>query len=92
MTTLLTIIQIILTIYGYLLIATALLTWIPDVGETHLGHFLTRLTEPYLALFRRFIPGLRIGSVMLDLSFIVAVVVYFFLQDGVVSILSMVLQ
>lgn len=89
MNTLLNVIQIILTVYGYLLIATAVMSWVPDLAETQLGSFLHRLTEPYLGLFRRFIPPLRLGGVLLDVSFIVAVVLYFFLQDGVLTVLSM---
>jgi YggT family protein len=76
-----------LSVYGYILIAAAVITWIPDLVETQLGQILIRLTEPYLRWFRR-IPTLQFGGVGLDLSFIVAVVVYFFVEQRVAHILS----
>jgi len=81
-----------LVAYGYVLIATAIISWIPDLAGTQLGRILTRITEPYLRLFRRFIPPLRLGAVMLDLSFIVAVIVYFFIREGIMSVLFTVLS
>lgn len=92
MAILLSVIQAVLTIYGYVLIATAVMSWVPDLAQTRVGSFLYGVTEPYLGLFRRFIPPLRLGSVAIDLSFIVAVVVYFFLQYGVLSVLSSLLR
>ncbi|WP_067931553.1 YggT family protein [Alicyclobacillus kakegawensis] len=86
-TYILNLIYILLEIYGYLLIAAALMTWIPNLGDTPIGQLLTRLTEPYLGIFRRFIPPLPFGGIRLDLSFLVAIVVYFFLENMVISIL-----
>lgn len=81
-----------LVAYGYILIATAIISWIPDLAGTQLGRILARITEPYLRLFRRFIPPLRLGVVMLDLSFIIAVIVYFFIREGIMSVLFNVLS
>jgi len=74
---LLNVVQFILYAYGYLLIATAVLSWVPDLVQTQLGQLLFTLSEPYLALFRRFLRPVRIGGAMLDLSFVIGVVVYF---------------
>jgi YggT family protein len=87
-TYILNLIYIVLEIYGYLLIAAALMTWLPELMETPVGQILMRLTEPYLGLFRRFIPSLPLGGIRLDLSFLVAIIVYFFLENLVMSILS----
>jgi YggT family protein len=83
----LNIIQIILQVYGYLLIAAAVMSWIPDLTETQIGRLLIRLTDPYLSLFRRFIPPLPLGGIALDIAFIVAVVVYFFVEQEVLHVL-----
>ncbi len=86
-TVLLNIIEVILALYGYILIAVAIISWIPDLESTQVGHWLHRLTEPYLAVFRRIIPPLRVGGIMLDLSYIVALVAYFFIRQGVLAVL-----
>lgn len=85
------IVQAVLTVFWYLLIATAVISWIPDLAETHLGQLLTRLTDPYLGLFRRYIPGLQLGGVVLDLSYLVAIVVYYFVEHGVLTVLDLII-
>lgn len=70
-------IHTVLEIYGYLLIAAAIVTWIPDLTHTQVGYVLRRLTDPYLNLFRRFIPTINLGGMGLDLGFFVGVIVYF---------------
>lgn len=89
---LLNVVQTILSIYWYILIAAAVITWVPDLMDTQLGHLLTRITDPYLGLFRRFIPMVQLGGVGLDLSYIVAVIVYFFVQQGVMRVLYSLLR
>ncbi|ADG06541.1 YggT family protein [Kyrpidia tusciae] len=81
------VVGILLQVYWYLLIARAFLSFFPDVWDTSLGRWLVRLTEPYLAPFRRFIPSLPLGAISLDLSYIVALVVYYFLERGVMLLL-----
>lgn len=58
--------------YGYMIIAYVLLSWIPAGGAVEdIRTALGRLVEPYLGLFRRFIPPLG----MIDISPIVAILV-----------------
>ena len=85
--TLIRIVQFILALYWYVLIATAAISWIPDLADTQLGQILYRLTEPYLKWFRRYIPPVQLGGILLDLSFIVAIVVYYFVEQGVLYVL-----
>ncbi|WP_347178056.1 YggT family protein [Sporosarcina thermotolerans] len=47
------------------------MSWVPASRETKFGILLSRITEPYLAFFRRFIPPLG----MIDISPIVAIFV-----------------
>lgn len=86
------VIQGLLWAYGYVLIGTAVISWIPDLLDSQLGRILVKLTDPYLQLFRRFIPSVHIGGVLLDLSFVVGVVVYFLLQNIVLSVLLTVIK
>lgn len=80
-------IQIILQIYGYLLIAAAILSWIPDLYDTQIGRWITRLTDPYLRIFRRFIPPLPLGGIAIDIAYIIAVIVYFILEREILHVL-----
>jgi len=47
------------------------MSWIPSARETSIGVFLARVCEPYLEVFRKFIPPIG----MLDISPIVAIFV-----------------
>lgn len=77
----------VLAAYGYVLIATAIISWIPDLASTQLGQILDRLSDPYLRIFRRFIPPVQLGGIMLDVAFLVAIIVYFFVERGIMAVL-----
>jgi YggT family protein len=67
-------------IYGWLIVSRALLTWFPIRRGTviwQVQEVIFRLTEPYLAFFRRLLPPGRLGSVGIDWSFLVGLVVLF---------------
>lgn len=49
-------------------------TWRPRGPVLVLAEFLYTLTDPPLRALRRFIPPIRIGSVSLDLSFLVLII------------------
>src|SRR5215213_295523 len=64
--------------YVYLLciIAYILTSWIPlpyNVWLSRIQRFLYDVVDPYLRLFRRFLPQLSLGGLGLDLSPIVAI-------------------
>jgi YggT family protein len=71
--------------YSYAIIGYILMSWFPNARETVIGKFLTRICEPYLEPFRKFIPPLG----MIDISPIVAILVLNFAQYGVVSLINM---
>jgi len=56
-----------------------LMSWLPNLRENFIGELLTKLVEPYLSPFRRFIPPIM-GT--LDISPIVALFVLQFVQGG----------
>ena len=71
-------------VYVLCMFAYILTSWIPlpyNVWLNRIQRFLYDVVDPYLRLFRRFIPQLNVGGLGLDLSPIVAfIVLYAFLQ------------
>ncbi|WP_134700117.1 YggT family protein [Ammoniphilus sp. YIM 78166] len=75
-------------LYYFALIGRILLSWLPQLQENRFAEFLYNITEPYLAVFRRFIPPLG----MIDLSPIVAFFVYSWISDFLLRGLHTVLR
>ncbi|WP_043933404.1 YggT family protein [Bacillus sp. EB01] len=69
-------------LYYWALIIYILLSWFPNARESAIGQFLTRICEPYLEPFRRFIPPLG----MIDISPIVAIITLRLAQSGLDSV------
>ncbi len=76
-------------IYSWILIIYILMSWVPNVRESQVGVILGKIAEPYLSIFRRFIPP--IGG-MLDISPIVAFFVLQFVQRGVMYLFEMLIR
>ncbi len=72
------------SIYTFMIIGYVLLSWLPNVRESFIGQFLGKLVEPYLSIFRRFIPP--IGG-MLDISPIVAIFALRFVAMGLIAVI-----
>ena len=72
------------TIYSFMLIAYILLSWIPAAQDSAVGRFLATVCEPYLGIFRKFIPPIG----MIDISPIVAILALGFIQQGLLKVLS----
>ena len=72
-------VQTLITVYVVLIFVRILLTWLPRIPYSRpldaILTFVKDVTDPYLNLFRRFIPMVRIGPGGLDLSPMVAVIV-----------------
>lgn len=70
------------TVYIWLIVARAVLSWFPIRPGSIWYSIYTAvygITEPYLSLFRRFLPVPRIGAVGIDLSALVGLIVLFIL-------------
>jgi YggT family protein len=80
-------VMIVVQVYEWILIASILMTWVPDISKTGVGRFLTRVTEPYFAPFRRLVPPIRAGVGAIDFSPIVALLAYMFVKEGISKIL-----
>jgi YggT family protein len=76
-------------IYIVLIFIRILTSWIPRMPYNRylaaVLQFVSDVTDPYLNLFRRFIPMVRIGPGALDLSPIVATIVLIIVSGIVVG-------
>lgn len=68
-----------LRLYGYLIIAYIVMSWVAVSSKSGLVadiyRVLASLCEPYIGIFRRLIPPVSMGSAGLDLSPVVALIV-----------------
>ena len=71
------IIDIVLTLYMWLIIARALISWVNADPYNQIVIFLYKATEPVLRLVRRIIPFRNIG---IDLSPMIVILIIIFLQ------------
>ena len=80
MSTMIYIIYAVAVVYSLFIFARLVLSWFPARPGSPvflIKGALHTLTEPYLGVFRRVLPAARIGSVGLDLSALVGLVVLF---------------
>ena len=79
-------------VYLVLIFIRILMSWIPRIPyNRYLAAFLqfvSDVTDPYLNLFRRFLPPVRLGGGALDLSPIVATLVLIVVSRIVVGIID----
>lgn len=76
-----------ISIYTILVVIYILMSWVPSTRETGFGKFLGRIVEPYLEIFRKFIPPLG----MIDISPIVAIFALRFIGRGIEQIILMII-
>jgi YggT family protein len=84
---------VLVVFYVYLLciFAYILTSWIPlpyNVWLNRIQRFLYDVVDPYLRLFRRFIPQVSLGGLGLDLSPIIAIIVLYAVQRVVLRLLE----
>lgn len=79
-------IRLLFTIYSLMLIIRIFGSWFQSFQQTSFFRFITHYTEPYLNIFRRFIPP--IGGV-LDLSPILGFFLLQILEWGITRLLLM---
>jgi YggT family protein len=77
-------------VYLVLVIGYIITSWIPlpyNIWLNRIQRFLYDVVDPYLRLFRRFLPMLRLGGLGLDLSPIIAIFSLYILnaliQEGI---------
>jgi YggT family protein len=78
-------------VYLVLIFIRIILTWIPRIPYNRFLNgflkFVTDVTDPYLNLFRRFLPAVRLGPGAIDLSPIVATFVLIIVGTIVANII-----
>jgi len=79
-------------VYIVLIFCNILISWIPRIPYNRVLRaaldFVKETTDPYLNLFRRFLPPIGGGGFALDLSPMIGIIVLFVLQAVVVSLIS----
>jgi YggT family protein len=82
--------QTLLLVYLVLIFIRIIMTWIPRIPYNRyldmVLTFIRDVTDPYLNLFRRFIPPVKMGPGALDLSPIVATFVLIIVGGIVVDV------
>src|SRR5680860_1867464 len=74
-----------LKIYYWLVIIRVLLSWIPlpeSQAFQTIYKYIYDVTEPYLSLFRRVMPGIGSGGMNVDLSPILAILCLLYTSDA----------
>jgi YggT family protein len=79
-------------VYLILIIIRVLLTWIPRLPYNRALRatvgFIEEVTDPYLNLFRRFLPPIGGGGFALDLSPILGIILLIIVQRVVVGLIA----
>jgi len=79
-------------IYTILIFVRVLMSWFTRIPYNRVLNavleFVRETTDPYLNLFRRFVPMVRIGPGALDLSPIVAIIVLVIVRSIVVGLIA----
>lgn len=74
------VIDIFFQVYMLMLFIRILGSWVPEIQQYRFMQFISFYTDPYLNLFRRFIPPLG----MIDISPIIAFLALSFIEQGVI--------
>ncbi|MFD1168478.1 YggT family protein [Oceanobacillus caeni] len=82
---LLQILNLALNIYSWGIIIYIFMSWFPEARESTFGELLSKICEPYLEVFRRFIPPLG----MIDFSPIIAIFVLHMARVGLFEFFRM---
>ena len=69
--------------YEYSMLAYILTSWVPQIKNNFIVEFLEAICEPYLKLFRKFIPPIG----MLDISPVIALIVLSVIQNLLIALL-----
>lgn len=76
--------DVVLTLYLYIIIARAIVSWVNPDPYNPIVQFLHRITEPVLSPLRRLVPPYKIG---IDLSPMIAILIIIFLKRFLVMTL-----
>ncbi len=80
-------IHFIFQIYSLMIFIRIIASWVPQFSHYWIMRFIAYYTDPYLNLFRRFIPPIG----MFDFSPIIAILCLSFVQDLIFSFLRLII-
>ena len=80
-----TLLDMILTLYMWIIIVRALISWVNPDPYNPIVQFLYKVTEPVLAPIRRLLPTGRIG---IDFSPLIVLFIIIFIKQAVIATLS----
>jgi YggT family protein len=69
-------------VFEILLFIYIIMSWVPQAKDSPIGIVIGKIVEPYLSIFRRFIPPIG----MIDLSPIVAIFALKFVEIGLLTV------
>ncbi|SFB84943.1 YggT family protein [Alkalibacterium subtropicum] len=75
-------------LYRIALVVYFLLSWMPGGYQSKLGQFLIRICEPYVGIFRQFVPPIG----MISLAGIVAFFALTFIEYGVIAVFEFIIN
>ena len=79
-------INFLFSVYYIMIVARVFMTWIPNIDwEREPARTLRAVVDPYLLIFRRFIPA--IGGI--DFSPVIALILLPFIQTAIITLVSM---
>jgi YggT family protein len=84
-------VYVLFLVYLLCIVAYIATSWVPlpyNVWLNRIQRFLYDVVDPYLRLFRRFVPQLSLGGLGLDLSPIIAIIVLYAVNILVQSLLG----
>ncbi|WEV51930.1 YggT family protein [Lactobacillus sp. ESL0731] len=78
-------------LYSIIMVIDAILSWVPFLRDSAVGRILNRIIDPYLNIFRKG-PVQRLSyATGLDLSFLLGLLVLYFVQDYALNWLANIL-
>ncbi|MGL3798211.1 YggT family protein [Lactiplantibacillus plantarum] len=80
-----TIISRLFQLYQLAIVVYILMSWFPGAYNTRVGQFLGQFCEPFLSIFRRFIPAIA----GLDFSPIIALLVLQLAESGLFYLITL---
>jgi len=86
MNSLYAVINFVFQVYFWLIFFYVLSSWIPGLRESRIGELVGTVVEPYLSIFRRFIPPIG----FIDISPVIALIALQFIQRGLYVVLDMI--
>jgi len=75
-------------IYRIILVVYFLLSWLPGARQSTLGQLLARICEPYVGIFRRFIPPIG----FLSLAGLAAFLSLTLIEYGVATVINFLIR